>query len=318
MFGTVGFSSMDNSGKVSTSEESFGNVFELTSDDSYSGGLYRSPSSYLSNQTFSPFAMSPIQTSFSPLDGSNFSHIYDADTPSCYMPGTLLTNEDNLMFQDLENQFPYPIVEGKDKEGKSVIPRPLQQSLSEKMFRAMRLFKEWSGGSLLAQVWAPVRNGDGYVLSTSEQPYILDETLFGYREVSKLFTFAAESRPGSFPGLPGRVFTSNIPEWTSNVVYYNEDEFLRVRYAAANQVCGSIALPVFEDNLVKRSCCAVIELVTTKEKPNFDSEMENLCHALQVSFCSLCFTFYCFLENLKCFFRPLCSYLLSARTCAYC
>jgi hypothetical protein len=32
------------------------------------------------------------------------------------------------------------------------------------------------------------------------------------------------------------------------------------------------------------SCSAVLELVTTKEKPNFDKELEYVSHALQVGF----------------------------------
>ncbi|KAE8702942.1 Plant regulator RWP-RK family protein, putative isoform 2 [Hibiscus syriacus] len=54
----------------------------------------------------------------------------------------------------------------------------------------------------------------------------------------------SEQKPGSFPGLPGRVFISRVPEWTSNVIHY--------------------------------------KLVTTKEKINFDSEMDHVCRAFKV------------------------------------
>ncbi|CAI9762898.1 unnamed protein product [Fraxinus pennsylvanica] len=94
-------------------------------------------------------------------------------------------------------------------------------------------------------------------------------------------SMAEESKPGSFPGLPDRVFTSKIPEWTSNVMYYNKAEYLQVQHAIHHEVRGSIALPVFEDDSHEASCCAVLELVTMKEKPNFDSEMENVCSAIQ-------------------------------------
>ncbi|EPS63477.1 hypothetical protein M569_11304, partial [Genlisea aurea] len=163
----------------------------------------------------------------------------------------------------------------------SIIPRHPKTSLSEKMLTALHLFKENTGGSLLLQVWVPIKNGDQYVLSTSDQPYLLDQTLSGYREVSRSFTFSVESRPGGFLGLPGRVFTSKFPEWTSNLMYYTESEYLRVQYAADHKVRGSIALPVFDLNSPDSSCCAVLELVTMKEKSNFDSEIENLCRVLQ-------------------------------------
>jgi hypothetical protein len=83
-------------------------------------------------------------------------------------------------------------------------------------------------------------------------------------------------------GLPGRVFISKVPEWTSNVRYYRKAEYLRAKHAVDHEVRGSFALPIFDPD--EMSCCAVLELVTVKEKPDFDSEMENVCHALEVSF----------------------------------
>ncbi|OWM74857.1 hypothetical protein CDL15_Pgr004624 [Punica granatum] len=160
-----------------------------------------------------------------------------------------------------------------------LIPQPLARSLDEKMLKALSMFKEFSGGGILAQVWVPIRHGDQFYLSTCEQPYLLDKVLEGYREVSRAFTFSAEGKPGSYPGLPGRVFMSRVPEWTSNVIYYNHSEYLRVKHAVEHNIRGCIALPVFDSNEI--SCCAVLELVTMKEKPNFDSEMEKVCTALQ-------------------------------------
>ncbi|XP_057771282.1 protein NLP9-like isoform X2 [Salvia miltiorrhiza] len=164
---------------------------------------------------------------------------------------------------------------------RSVIPRPLRPSLDEKMSKALHLCIRSFGGGALAQVWVPMRNGDEYVLSTSGQPFLHDGPLSEYREISRLFSFAAEPGTSSLLSLPGRVFTSKAPEWTSNLMYYSKAEYLRVQHAIDHDVRGSIALPVFEENLDERSCCAVLEIVTTEEKPNFDSEMENINRALQ-------------------------------------
>lgn len=153
-------------------------------------------------------------------------------------------------------------------------------TFSDRMLKALSLLKESSGGGTLAQVWIPVKQGDNYILSTSEQPFLLDHVLAGYREVSRVFTFSAKETPGMFPGVPGRVFISGLPEWTSNVLYYNKFEYLRVEYAISHDVRGSLAVPVFDPHQSK--CCAVLELVTMKEKSNFDVEMENVCRALQV------------------------------------
>ncbi|KAG6395488.1 hypothetical protein SASPL_146133 [Salvia splendens] len=164
---------------------------------------------------------------------------------------------------------------------RSVISRPLGPSLDEKLLKALHLCIRSFRGGALAQVWVPLRNGDECILSTAGQPYLHDGRLSEYREISRLFSFAAEPGASSLLGLPGRVFTSKAPEWTSNLMYYNKAEYLRVQHAVHHKVRGSIALPVFEDCSDERSCCAVLEIVTTEEKSNFDSEMEYVSRALQ-------------------------------------
>lgn len=168
------------------------------------------------------------------------------------------------------------------ENGTGIIHRSLQsQPLAEKMLKALSLFKDSSGAGILAQVWVPIKEGDTYILSTCEQPYLLDQMLAGYREVSRGFKFSAEVKPGHFPGLPGRVFTSKVPEWTSNVAHYNKGEYLRIEHALSHEIRGSIALPIFEDDSYENSCCAVLELVTMKEKSDFSAEMDHVCRALE-------------------------------------
>ncbi|KAL1535352.1 protein NLP9-like [Salvia divinorum] len=164
---------------------------------------------------------------------------------------------------------------------RSVVSRPLRPSLDEKLLKALHLCIRSFGGGALAQVWIPLRNGDECILSTAGQPYLHDGRLSEYREISRLFSFAAEPEASSLLGLPGRVFTSKAPEWTSNLMHYNKAEYLRVQHAVHHKVRGSIALPVFEDYSDERSCCAVLEIVTTEEKSSFDSEMEHVSRALQ-------------------------------------
>ncbi|KAL3634358.1 hypothetical protein CASFOL_021412 [Castilleja foliolosa] len=276
---------------VEDSFQSFGNVAEQMNFDSYAGWC-SSPSNMADHEMFSSFALSPTtmaSTNFSSFDGLSFTHQYGNSIVDGDVMGNSFINRDKVIYHHMDSQLPFATscaddgfdsIEMRDKS-LDVIPRPLMQSLAEKMLRALDLFKEWSGGGILAQVWVPVQDGDRYILSTCEQPYLLDQTLSGYREVSRSFTFAAETKPGCFTGLPGRVFTSKIPEWTSNVMYYNKQEYLRVQHAVDHEVRGSIALPVFEDDSLGRSCCAVLELVTMKEKSNFDFEMENVCRALE-------------------------------------
>ncbi|CAN7052434.1 unnamed protein product [Brassica rapa subsp. trilocularis] len=182
--------------------------------------------------------------------------------------------------QEMSSQLHY--LSGKRSKSSAIecsVPRSLSYSLDEKMLKALSLFMEFSGEGILAQFWTPVKSGDHYMLSTCDQAYLLDSRLSGYREVSRKYTFSAETSQYSSPGLPGRVFISGVPEWTSNVMYYKTAEYLRMKHALDNDVRGSIAIPVLEAS--GSSCCAVLELVTCREKPNFDLEMDSVCRALQ-------------------------------------
>ncbi|KZV34829.1 hypothetical protein F511_00731 [Dorcoceras hygrometricum] len=290
---------MENGVRSSKSDETFGNVPELINIDAYTG-WYDGPSGF-SEQMLPHFAFSTgmASTNFPSFDGLNLTDQYTSEI-SMVGGGTLGNSfiTDGKFHENSHLAIPINPADGGfnfsemlekssrlhnvvGDERNSVIPRLPFQSLAEKMLRALYLFKEWSEVGILAQVWVPVMDGSRHILSTCEQPYLLDQTLSGYREVSRSFTFSPESNPGSVPGLIGRVFTSKIPEWTSNVRYYNKAEYARKQYAIDHKVQGSIALPVFEDDSLQTACCAVLELVTTKEKSNFDLEMQNVCRALQ-------------------------------------
>lgn len=280
------------------SDESFNNnMSELMNFDAYAGWYSTSPST-TDHMLAYPFACSHIQslsTSYAPLDSFQFTEQYPmefsmpvVDIPynSCNGDKTTIAYKYQMNPQidtqiDVNSDNSDAMKHNMNEKGRSLIPWPLSFTLPERMLRALSLFKETSGSAILAQVWVPIRLGDQYLLSTCEQPYLLDHMLAGYREVSRGFTFSAEVKPGSFLGLPGRVFISKVPEWTSNVGYYKKPEYLRLQHAAAHEVRGSIALPIFEDSSRGASCCAVLELVTMKEKTNFDSEIENVCRALQ-------------------------------------
>ncbi|KAL6903627.1 hypothetical protein ACP4OV_004440 [Aristida adscensionis] len=165
-------------------------------------------------------------------------------------------------------------------QGTNVVPRPVAGNfLAEKMLRALSLFRKSLSDGVLAQVWMPVEHDGHVVLSTSEQPFLLDQVLAGYREVSRHFLFSVKEEPGRHLGLPGRVFISGVPEWTSSVLYYSKPEYLRMEHAVHHDIRGSLAMPIYDPN--RGSCCAVLELVTNREKPDFDAEMDSVCSALQ-------------------------------------
>ncbi|XP_015866231.3 protein NLP9 [Ziziphus jujuba] len=294
--------SFDGGTRNSLAEDMFNNISEFMDFDNYAGWCDSSPA--VDQMAASYGLPSYPSVSYAPMDAFNFTEQSIGSLPVAEAGGDFnlekgpLNYGDKTVFQQVDNQYGLSSNSNvanesvtKQSDGSfqqnnvvdvanSIISRPPAVSLDEKMLKALSLFKESSGGGILAQVWVPMKHGDQYFLSTCERPYLLDHMLAGYREVSRLYRFSAEGKQGSFPGLPGRVFMSKIPEWTSNVGYYSKTEYLRADHAHNHQVRGSIALPVF-DSEPEVSCCAVLELVTTKEKSNFDSEMEVVCRSLQ-------------------------------------
>ncbi|OEL24510.1 Protein NLP2 [Dichanthelium oligosanthes] len=159
------------------------------------------------------------------------------------------------------------------QQGSNIIPRSMGNIFADKMLMALSLFRKSLSDGVLAQVWMPVEHNGRVVLSTCEQPFLLDQDLAGYREVSRNFLFSVKEEPGLHLGLPGRVFISGVPEWTSSVLYYSKPEYLRMEHALRHEIRGSLAMPIYDPS--KGSCCAVLELVTNKEKPDFDAEMDS-------------------------------------------
>lgn len=161
--------------------------------------------------------------------------------------------------------------------------------IKERMTQALRYFKESTEQHVLAQVWAPVKNGGRYVLTTSGQPFVLDPHSNGlnqYRMVSLMYMFSVDGESDIELGLPGRVFRQKLPEWTPNVQYYSSREYSRLDHALHYNVQGTLALPVFEPS--GQSCVGVLELIMTSPKINYAPEVDKVCKALEVGSFSLC------------------------------
>lgn len=159
--------------------------------------------------------------------------------------------------------------------------------IKQRMTQALRYFKDLTEQHVLAQVWAPVKNGSRYVLTTSGQPFVLDPNSNGlhqYRLVSLMYMFNVDQDTDGDLGLPGRVFRQKLPEWTPNVQYYSSKEFPRLNHALHYNVRGTLALPVFEPS--GQSCVGVLELIMTSQKINYAPEVDKVCKALEVGLCS--------------------------------
>ncbi|RDY03648.1 Protein NLP7 [Mucuna pruriens] len=179
-----------------------------------------------------------------------------------------------------------PLNDDKEKLLPPLVPPPPVENLDgycviikERMTQALRHFKELTE----LNVWAPVKNGNRYVLTTSGQPFVLDphsNGLHQYRTVSLMYMFAVDGENDGSLGLPGRVFQQKLPEWTPNVLYYSSKEYPRRDHAQHYNVRGTLALPVFEPAL--QSCVGVLELIMTSQKINYAPEVDKICKALEI------------------------------------
>ncbi|XP_020251833.1 protein NLP3-like [Asparagus officinalis] len=154
--------------------------------------------------------------------------------------------------------------------------------IRKRMTQALRYLKESAGQQILVQVWAPVKNGNKYVLTTSGQPFVLDPHSLGlhqYRTVSMTYVFSADGDGDGDLGLPGRVFRGKMPEWTPDVQFYSSKEYPRLVHARNFDVRGTLALPVFEPS--GHSCVGVVELIMTSRKINYAPEVDKVCKALE-------------------------------------
>lgn len=169
---------------------------------------------------------------------------------------------------------------GVELEAEGPVP-----TVRQRLSHALRYIKESHRDSdLLVQIWIPVMRGEKQILTTHGQPFLLDSdcrSLVDYRTASTRYQFMADEGSHRAVGLPGRVFLEKLPEWSPDVRFFSSYEYPRLRDAQRFDVRGTIALPIFEKE--KRSCLGVVELVMTKQKVNYSSDIETICNALQVS-----------------------------------
>ncbi|KAK9164703.1 hypothetical protein Syun_005605 [Stephania yunnanensis] len=156
-------------------------------------------------------------------------------------------------------------------------------TVGERLVQALRHIKHiMRSGNALIQIWVPTKKGDKNVLTTHQQPFFLDDNcqrLAIYRDVSERYEFPAEEDLNDSVGLPGRVYSGKVPEWTPDVRFFSSDEYPRVDHAQRYDVRGSIAVPIFEQG--SESCLGVLELVMTTQKMNYRPELASLCEALE-------------------------------------
>ncbi|XP_021827542.1 protein NLP4-like isoform X4 [Prunus avium] len=157
-------------------------------------------------------------------------------------------------------------------------------SVMERLTRALVCIRDvMRDKNVLVQVWVPVNKGGRNVLTTNDDLFSLNSScprLSKYRDISVNYQFSTgEDSTELVKGLPGRVFSGQVPEWTPDVRFFRSDEYPRVDYAQRYDVRGTLALPIFEQG--SRTCLGVIEVVTTTQKTKYQLELESVCKALE-------------------------------------
>ncbi|KAM2638488.1 hypothetical protein EV1_022852 [Malus domestica] len=156
-------------------------------------------------------------------------------------------------------------------------------SVTQRLMTALMYIREvMRNKDVLVQVWVPVNRGGRDVLTTNEL-FCLDPNcsrLAKYRDISVRYQFSTgDDSTEMVKGLPGRVFSGKVPEWTPDARYFTNDEYPRVGYAQQYDVSGTLALPIFEQG--SRTCLGVIEVVTTDQKIRYQPDIDGICKALE-------------------------------------
>ncbi|TVU50363.1 hypothetical protein EJB05_01733, partial [Eragrostis curvula] len=165
----------------------------------------------------------------------------------------------------------------------------------QKLLQALALFKQSTVLDLLVQVWAPVKNGDPYVLTIFGQPFATDHHIHSndlrqsraisfimktnFRAIPMMYMDAVDGNNAGELGLPDRVYLQKVPEFTPNILYYTSAEYLQLNHAISN-VHGRVALPVFDPPT--QACISVIQLILTSKKFNYADEVDKICKGLEV------------------------------------
>uniref|UniRef100_A0A9I9DDY3 Protein NLP4 n=1 Tax=Cucumis melo TaxID=3656 RepID=A0A9I9DDY3_CUCME len=156
-------------------------------------------------------------------------------------------------------------------------------SVMERLIRAVGYIKDFvRDKDVLVQVWVPINRGGRNVLITNDLPFSQNSSctrLTKYRDVSVTYEFTADEDSKKALGLPGRVFSRKVPEWTPDVRFFRSDEYPRVNHAHEHDVRGTVALPIFEQG--SKNCLGVIEVVMVTQQVKYGSELENVCKALE-------------------------------------
>ncbi|XP_004301980.1 PREDICTED: protein NLP5-like [Fragaria vesca subsp. vesca] len=247
-----------------------------------SGAIMDSSFFWPTSGTNGNFGMNPFQIS-NQAQTPLFNELQEEAPASMQSPNQNMTDVVGFSGQS-EN----PIIQGHEFS-RGIWIGPIENRISapsvmERLKRALVYMKDvMRDKNVLVQVWLPVNRGGRRVLTTNDLLSSLDSScprLAKYHDISVNYQFSTgEDSKELVKGLPGRVFSAKVPEWTPDVRFFRNDEYPRVDDAQRYDVRGTLALPIFEQG--SRTCLGVIEVVTTTQKVQYQPELESVCKALE-------------------------------------
>ncbi|CAI0382115.1 unnamed protein product [Linum tenue] len=225
----------------------------------------------------------PTDFTFHPSEITNNVNMSTTSTPQ-------MGNEAVAMRNSSQNEVG---VSGREENGSDAIegskrwwigPKAPGSSVRDRLMGAIGGIRDLiKDKDALVQIWVPTDRMGRRVLTTYNQPFALDgssQMLANYRDISINYQFSAEEEDSKdLVGMPGRVFLRKVPEWSPDVRFFRSEEYPRVDHARQHNVCGTLAVPVFEQQ--SKSCLGVIEIVTTRQEVKYQSELEKVAKALE-------------------------------------
>ncbi|XP_019252304.1 PREDICTED: protein NLP6-like isoform X2 [Nicotiana attenuata] len=227
--------------------------------------------------------MEGIEKSQLPVNDDVVYEVYTSSEFKNYMGESLSCSEERSNF--------HLMVFWSNNETESNFPHNLTETCTVKQKIKAALQRIETSQVILLQFWGLEKIEGRDFLTTSGQPFglrYLYKGLCWYRKHCQGYKYSVNNKGESAEqgtkkvhlfGPPARVFQEKLPESSTHVGYYTNQEFPMRDHAVRCGVRTYLALPVFEP--IGKNCVGVIELVTVWKGGYLTYEVEKVLNALE-------------------------------------
>ncbi|XP_059276348.1 protein NLP6-like [Lycium ferocissimum] len=238
----------------------------------------------INNISFDHFAntMEQIEDNQLPVINDDVYEVYTSSEFMNYIGSPLYCSEERSNF--------HLMVFWSNNEAESNCPNNLTEtSVKQKIKAALQRIE--TSQVILLQFWGLEKIEGRHFLTTSGQPFglrYLYKGLCWYRKHCQGYKYSVDNgesceqagtEKGHLFGPPARVFQQKLPESSTHVGYYTNEEFPMRDHAVRCGVRTYLALPVFEP--IEKNCIGVIELVTVWKGGYLTYEVDRVLNALE-------------------------------------